>query len=341
NTPGTYTVELIATNSFGSDTVQQTITVLGNPAVTTSADTAVCSNSPIQLSAGGGTAYSWSPGTGLSDSTVAMPTLLLTGTTTFTVTVTNGQGCSATDTVTATALTLPAFLLNPTLSICPGDSIVLAANNATYNYNWQPAQMLQSFAADDSVLIFPSYTTTFTVTATDANGCVTTAVRPVTVYPPLLTPVISVNGFTLTSSTTAQFYQWYLNGVAIAGATAQTYQATMVGMYSLITSNTLGCSSDESQPVLVNGIAEAAPRFFNLQPNPNNGVFELMFDVENSDDYVLSIYSADGKRVYEEQLGLFSGRYRNVIDLTATGSGTYMIRLTGKQTQTVRQVVVF
>ncbi|MGL5888576.1 MAG: T9SS type A sorting domain-containing protein [Bacteroidia bacterium] len=56
---------------------------------------------------------------------------------------------------------------------------------------------------------------------------------------------------------------------------------------------------------------------------------------------MLSIYSADGKRVYEEQLGLFSGRYRNVIDLTATGSGTYMIRLTGKQTQTVRQVVVF
>jgi PKD repeat protein len=341
NTPGTYTVELIATNSFGSDTVQQTITVLSNPAITTSADTAVCDNSAIQLSATGGTVYSWSPGAGLSDSTVAMPSLVLANTTTFIVTVTDGQGCSATDTVTATALALPAFTLNTTQSICVGDSIVLAASNPAHSYNWQPTQLLQPFAADDSVLIFPTYTTTFTVTATDASGCVTTTTRPVTVYPPLLTPIILVNGFTLTSSVSAQFYQWYLNGVAIAGATSQTYQATTVGSYTLITSNTLGCSSDESQPVLVNGIAEAAPRFFNLQPNPNNGVFELLFDVDAQDDYVLSIFSADGKRVYEEQLGAFSGRYRNVIDLTATGSGTYMIRLTGKQTQTMRQVVVF
>lgn len=341
NTPGTYTVELIASNSFGSDTVQQTITVLGNPAITATADTAVCDNSWIQLSATGGTQYVWSPGAGLSDSTVAMPSLQLTTTTTFTVTATNGQGCSSTDTVTATALALPAFTIAPTSTLCLGDTVVLATNNSSLTYNWQPQQQLLAFAADDSVRVFPTYGTTYTVTATDAAGCSSTQTRAVNVYPPLLTPTIIVNGFTLTSSVTSQFYQWYLNGVAIAGATSQTYQATSVGMYTVIISNTLGCSSEESQPVLVNGIAEAAPRFFFIQPNPNNGLFELLFDVENNDDYVLSIYSADGKRVYEEQLTNFTGRYREMIDLTTTGSGTYMIRLTGKQSQTVRQLVVF
>jgi gliding motility-associated-like protein len=62
-------------------------------------DVTIIEGNSTVLSATGGGTYSWSPGTGLSDSTVANPTASPDSTTTYVVTVTSANGCTSTDSV--------------------------------------------------------------------------------------------------------------------------------------------------------------------------------------------------------------------------------------------------
>lgn len=53
------------------------------------------------------------------------------------------------------------------------------------------------------------------------------------------------------SSTNAAAYQWYKEGVSIAGAVNKDYTATVAGMYSVVAFNAGGCPSEISDPVKV------------------------------------------------------------------------------------------
>jgi gliding motility-associated-like protein len=101
STPGTYTVTLIVTNAYGSDTNTIVVSVGTPPTADAGATVSIAIGNQTTLTATGGTGtYSWSPTNGLgspgSPTTTASPTV----TTTYTVTFTDANGCSATDTVT-------------------------------------------------------------------------------------------------------------------------------------------------------------------------------------------------------------------------------------------------
>jgi gliding motility-associated-like protein len=100
NSPGTYTVQLIAANGSGADTTTTTITVGTPPSVTASADTTIDLGNSVPLTAigSGSGSYSWSPSSGLSCSNCANPNASPTQSTSYIVTYTEGS-CSATDTV--------------------------------------------------------------------------------------------------------------------------------------------------------------------------------------------------------------------------------------------------
>jgi hypothetical protein len=49
----------------------------------------------------------------------------------------------------------------------------------------------------------------------------------------------------------------------------------------------------------------------------------------------------DGKLVYIEELGKFSGTYRKQIDLSGFGSGLYIIRLSNGKQQSSQHVIVY
>lgn len=164
---GTYTVTLTASNTNGSNSTTQVITVVASPTVTASAsNTSVCSGSSVTLNAVGGGTYLWAPG----GQTTATITVTPTTTTTYTVTGTNAQSCSDTGMVTVTVFPLPiinATTLNGT--ICPGDPAVLTAGGAT-SFTWNPGGLTGT-----SVTVTPATTTTYTVTGVDANNCSGTA----------------------------------------------------------------------------------------------------------------------------------------------------------------------
>ena len=87
-------------------------------------------------------------------------------------------------------------------------------------------------------------------------------------------------------------YQWLLDGVPINGATAQNYNATQSGSYSVIATSTGGCSDTSAiYDFTLVGLNDVGDTDLQLYPNPNNGVFTITF----SNDWMREIYITDAK----------------------------------------------
>lgn len=70
-----------------------------------------------------------------------------------------------------------------------------------------------------------------------------------------------------------------------------------------------------------------------LFPNPNNGIFNLNFNLEGTGDVNIRIYAADGRIVYEDNEGNFTGDYLNQINISDNAQGIYFLMVRqGEQT---------
>ncbi len=152
-------------------------------------DVPICIGSSTLLTATGGTQYSWNPTTNLSSAVVGNPTASPTTTTLYTVTVTDANTCVNTDDVTITVNPLPTPNAGIDQAICIGASANLSENSGL-SYVWSPAASLD-IPTSATPIATPVATTTYTVSATDANGCVATDDIIVTVNP---LPIASAGG---------------------------------------------------------------------------------------------------------------------------------------------------
>jgi gliding motility-associated-like protein len=128
----------------------------------------------LKTSISGGTGpytYSWQPGTASTDSLKVCPTV----STTYTVTVTDKTGNTGKGTGIVKVISKPTIQVN-SAAICKGDPATLTASGAA-TYNWSDG----STAA--SITVYPSVTTTYTVTGTTSEGCINTAIATVSIRP--------------------------------------------------------------------------------------------------------------------------------------------------------------
>jgi len=114
--------------------------------------------------------YAWTPSTGLSSATVANPLANPSVATVYTLTATNAaSGCTATDQVTVFINTqVPSVDAGLNQIICAGTPVTLSGNGsvgATFQWN---------NGVQNGVAFVPTTTTTYTLTATAANGCTST-----------------------------------------------------------------------------------------------------------------------------------------------------------------------
>jgi gliding motility-associated-like protein len=129
----------------------------------------------------------WSPSVGLSSDTVASPTATPTGTTTYTVAATFSNGCITYDTVVVAIDTFNFSVVAVPDSICVGDTAQLNFIGAGVTYNWSPSGSLSASNVANP-LAFPGVTTTYSVTATNAAGCLgvnTNTIVNVRTHPPV------------------------------------------------------------------------------------------------------------------------------------------------------------
>lgn len=117
------------------------ITVNPKPVITKSNDTLICKNSSVQLIAGGGIVYNWSPIISLNDPGIANPVASPPLSTKYYVTVTDANNCTNTDSVMVRIRPDPVFTISPPGNLCENNSIQLSASGGDV-YAWQPVSSL-------------------------------------------------------------------------------------------------------------------------------------------------------------------------------------------------------
>jgi trimeric autotransporter adhesin len=141
----------------------------------------ICSGGSAQLNASGGSSYSWTPATGLSNNAVSNPTATPSNTTLYTVVVGN-NGCFSTDTVSVIVVSQITATASADVSICLGQSTQLTGGGGS-TYTWTPATGLSATTIFNPVAS-PTVTTTYSVIVSAGSSCPTdTADVTVTVNP--------------------------------------------------------------------------------------------------------------------------------------------------------------
>ena len=186
----TYTVTVTETATSCTNTDQVTITVIPIPFADAGSDDTLCVGSSTTI--GGnptgpvGTSFAWDNAGSLSDPSASNPVAAPFATTTYTVTVTNtSTGCTNTDAVTIVVNPNPIVDAGADVDICEGDTIQIGGSPTGpvgALYSWDNGTFLDD-ATISNPLAFPTDTTTFIVTVTDTNGCVSTDQIIVNVLP--------------------------------------------------------------------------------------------------------------------------------------------------------------
>jgi hypothetical protein len=200
--------------------------------------------------------YNWSPSIGLSSTTIANPTASPNVTTTYTVIVSDAN-CSESSTVTVHIVPPTQSTINTSGStnFCQGDTVTLTANPGL-SYLWSNGATSQSIDVIQSG--------NYSVAINYGNGCnSSSAITSVVVDPLPSTPAITVSGspnicntYTVALSTANNInysYQWNNNGSTIPGAQTSTYNAQIVGEYTVTIVDNNSCSAT-SAPLNVNDI---------------------------------------------------------------------------------------
>ncbi|CEJ69834.1 PKD domain protein [Chryseobacterium oranimense G311] len=243
SSPGGQTVYVLVKNGFCSKVAelqlvkapQMTASILP-PAVLTCASSQTTLDASASVYPAGST-FNWTTTGGniVSGATTLTPVINAPGTYTLTISKTYQPGgviCTATASVTVTGDSAPPVtgLTASKIQICSGESLTLTASGGT-TYNWTGLP-----GTGNTQTVSPTATTTYTVTAVGANGCVSQnpatitieVSQPITVqnavlhkcYAPGLTYDLTTAQSQITSAGAGVTFTYYINQAdALAGNT--------------------------------------------------------------------------------------------------------------------------
>ncbi|WP_428657680.1 Ig-like domain-containing protein [Runella sp.] len=248
---GTYTV--VVTDASGCKaTATVNVTVEDNPVLTTASITnATCnqSNGAINITVSGGTPaynYSWNNGATTEDLTN-----LSSGS--YTLTVTDSKGCFQSSTVAVISTNGPTVTNVKTNVTCNGAStgsitVTVTGGTAPYTYLWSDGATTK----DRTGLVAGTYS----VTVTDATGCVSTTTATITqpagiVLDHVKTNVACFGGLTgsidlsVSGGTLPYSYAWTRNSVSFSG-NIQDQSSIGAGTYQVTVTDANNCTATQT-----------------------------------------------------------------------------------------------
>ena len=261
------------TNSSGcsstSSMTRVTVDALPSATINASGPTRFCAGGSVTLSASEGWSYLWSTGE-------KTQSIRVTNSGRFTVIVTNENKCSATS--VALAVTVTSFLkpiIMGSSHLCAGESTVLSADGsqAGDTFQW----------SNSNKVITGATQRTYTVTEsgvysvkTMRGGCSAVSVSKKVSVHTLQIPIIHHDGPVLRTNAHADhYYQWYLNGHKIEGATSIIHELNQVGAYTVMVTNHQGCSAVSAPYAVSTRDIPTLDGEFMVYPNPNDGHFQI------------------------------------------------------------------
>ncbi len=142
------------------------------------------------------------------------------------------------------------------------------------------------------------------------------------VYKTHLDPVISVNGFELSTADIYSSYQWFLNGEEIGGATGPVYQITENGNYCVVVQDSSTGCSDTSGVYPVTNVTGIKPAGsfgeIHIYPNPAENIVYIETPVLVR----YKLFDLEG-RLLSHQTSV------SQIEVSALPKGIYLLQLEG------------
>jgi gliding motility-associated-like protein len=225
------------------------VTVNPLPNVNAGLDASICNGGNSNLNASGANTYSWTPSASLSNALISNPVATPVVTTVYTVTGTDINGCINTDVVSITVNSVPSLTAGMDDQICLGDNTGLNASGAV-SYSWSPAAGLSSTIVQNPSAA-PVITTTYTVTGTDANGCVGSDQVEIVVNPlPIVNAgpdqIICAGANAILTASGANTYSW-TNGVV----NGVSFIVNATNLYTVTGTTTAGCIDSDNATITV------------------------------------------------------------------------------------------
>ncbi len=231
-------------------------------------------------------------------------------------------------------------------SVCKGDFVTLNANSGVgYTYQWKrngtniPGATSSSYNANKNG--------NFTVLVTVPGGCsdLSDAVSVTILASPNAT-ITNVTGFTdlctanpiklKTSGGATLTYQWYRGATMLAGATANTYNVTTPGNYSVEVTNTVtGCSSKSAKYPITQSCKEGdvvsmEGSSFNVYPNPSNGTFTVALSIigNEAESANILLFNMVGEVVYQTSTEINNSTINaEITPVNNLAEGLYIIKV--------------
>jgi hypothetical protein len=233
-----------------TSTASATVVVNALPTVViTASDDSLCIGGSATLTASGAQDYVWST----TESTAAISVNPST-TSTYTVTAADANGCTNTAAVTITVNTLPTLVVAADDdTLCAGESTNIVVGGA-FSYEWSTLE------TGDMITVTPGTTTSYTVTGTDVNGCVSTASITITVLDLPIVDILASDDeicegeTTILTASGAATYVW--NTTETAGSISVSPTAT--SLYTVTGTDAFGCTGTATIEILVNDLPVVA-----------------------------------------------------------------------------------
>ncbi len=337
-------------STVNSNTLTITVTAPVTPTISISANpgTTICAGTNVTFTAsvtngGGSPFYQWSvngapvgsnsftystSGLGNGDTVTCVMTTSLTC-------VTGSSATSNTLTMTVEPVVTPTISIsaNPGFPVCQGTPVTFTAtitnggSNPTYVWklNGNPTGVTLAVYTNSSLTTTDIVTCELTSNASCVSSPVVTS-NPIVASMTTLNTVVNVNGPVLTAQQAGASYQWVdcNNGfAAVAGATSQSFTATVSGNYAVVL-NLSGCADTSGcNSVIIAAVdGSGAVQKWTVYPNPSNGKFTL--DPGNAAGQAEIWITDDFGKVVKWEKVDYSGRFESEINVAA---GVYTLHI--------------
>ena len=337
-----------------SNRVAATVTVNTIPSPAVSGVAAICNTTPANLSTTAGyNSYLWSNG-----STTQSISVSTAGN--YSVVVTDANNCTGISSIiNVVNSTTPSSTITPSgaTTLCKGSSLSLNANSGSgFTYQWKKSGVPISGASNISYT--PTLSGLYRVVVTNSAGCSKQSSSTTVVFNTLPGATITTLGslnicasgsvVLQANAGTGYLYQWKINGLVIAGATNQTYTATTAGSYRVVVTNTNGCQKLSGAKTVtgcrIESIDQNEAIFdFSIQPNPNEGTFNISFNSSDweEDNLNVEIFNTLGQLIYSEKIEVTENMDVIKFSLGETVSdGMYLIKLSSINRSVTKNFIV-
>ena len=192
--------------------------------------------------------------------------------------------------------------------------VTASGGTPSYSYSWSSGQ---TSSIEDN-LCAGSYS----ITVTDANGCLTTSTIVISQPNPIIVN-ITLNGTDLVATSGFTSYQWYNgDGTIILGENSAIFTPNSIGEYYVTVSDSLCTIDSYIYEYLISGISDLE-NHISIYPNPSYG--EININHVNAFETITMI-SALGNELLKLDGRLFSND-KIKIDLSDFNKGIYFLQI--------------